>query len=277
MKTRTLNKKFIQSSQSEFSMAIEYIKRNILAAAELRFSFIMQVVGMMINNCSFLIIWIFFFKAFGKINGWNTLEVVALQGFVAIVYGLSFTFCTGVLQLPNVIQNGSFDSVLLTPRNLYLRILTLATQASSVGDMIYGFIVLGFYVVLAHMSFLQVLLLLSLILPAASMLVNFALVTSCIGFFVPDAEDLAKNAFELMFGPSMYPSGMYQGATRFIFLLVVPAIAIGGLPVEAIQSISFVKILVVWILAIVWTLIALFVLKQSVKKYESGNLTGARI
>lgn len=108
-------------------------------------------------------------------------------------------------------------------------------------------------------------------------LANFTLITSCICFFIPDSEQISTNAFEVMFGPSLYPSGVYQGALRFIFLFVLPTIAVAGLPVEAIKDLNFTKIVFVWALGIIWTLIALFVLNQGVKRYESGNLTGARI
>jgi uncharacterized membrane protein YciS (DUF1049 family) len=53
--------------------------------------------------------------------------------------------------------------------------------------------------------------------------------------------------------------------------------AIAGLPVEAVKNLDILKILFVWGLAVIWTVIALFILKQGIKRYESGNLTGARI
>lgn len=263
--------------KSELSMTREYVKSNILSAAELRTSFIMQIVGMAINNISLLAIWLLFFNAFGSINGWSGLEVMALQGFIAISFGFTFSFFSGVMELPKAVLNGSFDSVLLTPRNLYLRILTLATRTSSVGDMLYGFIVLIFYIVAAHLSLVQVVLFLLLLIPSVLILVNFALITSCICFYIPDSEQISNNAFEVMFGPSLYPSGVYQGAMRTIFLFVLPTIAVAGLPVEAVKDLNFLKIGFVWGVGILWTLIAFLVLKHGIRKYESGNLTGARV
>ena len=80
-----------------------------------------------------------------------------------------------------------------------------------------------------------------------------------------------------MFGPSIYPSGVYQGAMRIFFLFVLPSIAVAGLPVEILISFNFGNVVIVWFLAFVWSLIAALVLKQGVMRYESGNLTGARI
>ncbi len=263
--------------RSELKMTFNYIKGNIFSAAELRFSFVMQVVGMMLNNSAFLLIWIFFFQAFGEINGWTGKEVIALQGFLAITYGITFSLFSGVSELPTAIHNGAFDSILLTPRNLYLRILTLVTRTSAIGDILSGVVSLVVYFVIAQLSIFQILMLLLLLVPSTIVLTNFALICSCISFFIPDADELSKNVFEIMFGPSLYPSGVYQGATRVFFLFILPTMAIAGLPVEAVKYLDVPKILFVWGLAIVWTLIALFVLKQGIKRYESGNLTGARI
>lgn len=277
MQVRRLNYTLSQEIKSELKMAWEYIKGNISSAAELRLSFIMQVVGMMLNNTSLLAIWIFFFHAFGTINGWSGKEVLALQGFVAVAYGITFSLFSGASELPVAINNGAFDSILLTPRNLYLRILTIVTRTSALGDTLYGLILLVIYSIIAGLSIAQFGLLIFLLIPATLIIINFLLITSCIGFFIPDSEELSRNAFELMFGPSLYPSGVYQGAMRIFFLFVLPSIAISGLPVEAIKNFNLPSILIIWSLAGMWSLVTYFVLKQGVKRYESGNLTGARI
>lgn len=277
MKIRRLNYTLFEKIVSELKMTWIYIKGNLSSAAELRISFIMQVIGMVINDISFLLVWVFFFAAFGQINGWGGKEVIALQGFVAIAYGFTFSLFSGASELPTAIHNGAFDSILLTPRNLYLRILTLSTKTSAIGDILYGTILLSVYSIITSLSVYQIIFLLSLIIPIIFILTNFLLTTSCIGFFIPDSDELSKNVFEIMFGPSLYPSGVFQGALRVFFLFILPSIAIAGLPVEAIKNLNLSSILIIWGLAGFWTLVALLVLKQGIKKYESGNLTEARI
>lgn len=277
MKVRQVDKNLIGLVKSEALMSVEYIKHNITAAAELRISFIMQVIGMMLNDISFLIVWLVFIKAFGNVNSWGSAEVIALQGFVAIIYGFTFAFFAGVSELPNVINTGAFDGILLTPRNLYFRILTLVTTTSAIGDILYGIILFIVYIILGHLSLTQILLFSSLLIPATLITTNFALVTACIGFFIPDSQEVARYTFEIMFGPSLYPAGVFQGWMRFIFLYVIPTLAIAGLPIEAVKSLDIYKVVIIWILAIAWSFITFLVLYIGVRKYESGNLTGARI
>jgi ABC-2 type transport system permease protein len=274
---RTSQKTTLQKIYSELSVMGKYIRINLAAAAELRISFLMQVGGMIINNVSFVVVWLLFFNAFGTINGWSGKEVIGLQGFLALTFGIAFAFFNGSRDLELFINNGTFDSILLTPKNLYLRILTVTATTSAIGDMIFGILLSGIYAYMAHLSLTQVLLLVSLVPPVATILINFALITSCIGFYMPDSAQLSQDAFEIIFGPSMYPSGMYQGIVRFAFLVVIPSIAVGGLPVEAVANLDIFKVGIVWVLAVAWFLIALFVLRRGVRRYESANLTGARV
>jgi ABC-2 type transport system permease protein len=274
---RIIEHRGFKNISSEVKMALRYIKINIASAAELRSSFVMQIIGMMVNNITFLAVWWLFLGTFGAINGWTGKEAIALQGFVAIAFGLSFSLFSGVDELPHAINNGVFDSILLTPRNLYMRILTLTTRPSAIGDTLYGFILLVIYIFVAHQTLLQSILLISFVIPATIILTNFMLVASCIGFFLPDSAELSRFTFEILLGPSMYPAGLYQGATRFVFLFILPALAIGGLPVEAVKNLNPWNIALVWLLAILWASIAVWVLKKGVTRYESSNLTGARI
>ena len=274
---RIFQKTTFQEISSELSVMGRYIKINLVAAAELRLSFLMQVVGMIVNNVSFVVVWLLFFNAFGTINGWSGKEVIGLQGFLAVAFGIAFSFFAGSRDLDSFINNGTFDSILLTPRNLYLRILTATATTSAIGDAIFGIVLSGIYIYTAHLSLTQVFLLASLVPPVVTIFINFALITSCIGFYMPDSTQLSRDAFEIMLGPSLYPSGMYQGIIRFVFLVIVPSIAVGGLPIEAVANLDIFKVGIVWILAAAWFLIALFVLRHGVRRYESANLTGARV
>src|SRR3989344_1160398 len=72
----------------ELYFALYAIKKNIQSSAELRTSFLMNIVGMSINNTAFIILWGFFVKSVGVIGGWTVADIIGLQGFVAICFGI---------------------------------------------------------------------------------------------------------------------------------------------------------------------------------------------
>ena len=268
---------FLSRARTEAGIALTIIRTNIAAGMELRAAFALQIVGMMLNNTAFVVVWVYFFQAFGTINGWSATETIGMQGFSAFMFGIAFTFAGGSSYLPNLVDNGSFDSVLLSPRNLYIRILTSKVTISALGDIAFGVVLMGMYLFLAHVSFLQACIFLSILPAAALVMINVTFITALSAFVFPDASGFARNAFDVFFTPSMYPAALFQGALRFIFTFAIPSLVIAGIPIETIRDVRWQGVVLIWIMAFVWTFLAVKLLKIGLKKYESGNLTGARI
>jgi len=276
MKVRRFKRTFLKELAAEIKVARYIIYTNILSAVQLRFAFFLQAGGMIINNTAFLIAWLLFSNAFGSINGWGAQEIIALQGIVGLVYGICFTFFGGIDELASKVNNGSFDSLLLTPRSLYLRILTLTTKTSAIGDMIYGLLILIVFGIQTNITFSNTLILILAIIPACIIFVNFAFTAATVSFFIPDAHELSRSIFDILLTTAMYPGGTFQGIMRFIFMFIVPALFIGSIPVEIVTQFSLYNLLAIWIIALVWFLLARLALINGVKRYESGNMIGAR-
>ncbi len=265
------------SFREEIFFALEKIKTNIRAASELRASFALQILGMMLNNISFVVVWIFFFKAFGKVNGWTGIDVIGLQGILSLVFGITEAFTGGIFRLPETVNNGNFDSTLLSPRSLYFAILTNSTRISALGDIFFGVLMVIYYVVVIKFSFAQIGILISLLFPATAIIMNVSLTTSLISFVFTDSEKLSRNMFEAFFSPALYPSGLFHGALRTIFIFIIPSLPIAGLPIDIVKHFNIVQYVVVWSIAFLWFFLVQFLLKKAVRRYESGNLTGARV
>jgi ABC-2 type transport system permease protein len=255
----------------------EIIKKNFAAGMAMRAAFALQVLGMMINDTFFLVVWIFFFHIFGRVNGWSATEYLAMLGVNTAGFGIAMSLFYGSAMLPRMVDNGSFDSLLLSPRRLYFRVLTSALKMSAIGDFFFGLALVALYWYFSRASFGAIAELLSLIIPAAVIISNFSLFTSLIAFLLPDSFVISKSAFDVFLSPSLYPGGLFGGALRFIFIFIIPSLAIGGLPVESVMQADWKIYALVWILAIAWTIFTVWALSAAVKKYESGNLTGARV
>ncbi len=261
----------------EFRITIEIQRIHFAAAREIRSAFALQVIGMMINNVSLALVWIFFFEAFGNIQGWTSMEYIAMLAMSALAFGIALTFLNGSSVLPEYVYNGTLDQFLLCPRPLYLRILTSRIGVPSIGDIFFGLILLLIYWVWSQASLLTMVMLLSLAVPAAVIMSNISLATSLVSFFIPEAHLIAKNLFEIFMSPSLYPGGLFQGALRFVFIFIIPSLLVGGLPVEAAIAHNGWLYLFIWAMAAAWTALTLMLLGKAVKRYESGNLTGARV
>lgn len=256
----------------ELRFAIYAVKKNIQSSAELRTSFLMNVIGMAINNVSFIILWVFFVRSVGIIGGWTAIDIVGLQGFTALCYGLSFSFGGGVRRLPDYVANGSFDRFMLSPKNILVRVATSTFGTSGVGDIVFGATCLAIYGVLIHASVVQVLIMLLLVVLSTILFFSIVVAIYSISFLFSDANYVVSGIFELFFTPSLFHGGAFQGATRVFFMFVVPALLVGTIPVEVVRDLSMGKLAIVIVFTIVWAILAIKIFNRAIRRYESANL-----
>ena len=255
----------------EIRFAFYAIKKNIQSSAELRTSFLMNIVGMIINNSAFIILWVFFVKSVGVIGGWTAADIIGLQGFASICYGLVFSIGMGIRKLPDYVASGSFDRFMLSPKNILLRVSTSAFNASGVGDIVFGIICLITYGFLIQVNFYQILFILLLIILTTITFLSIVVVIFSVSFFFIDSDGVVNGLFELFMTPSLFHGGAFQGGMRFVFTFIVPSLLIGTLPVEAVKDISFGKLGLIAVLTFVWFIFSIKIFEKAIKKYESSN------
>ena len=255
----------------ELSFALYAIKKNIQSSAELRTSFLMNIVGMSVNNTAFIILWVFFVKSVGVIGGWTAADIIGLQGFVALCFGIVFSAGAGIRKLADYTASGAFDRFMLSPKNLLVRIATSTFGVSAIGDMVFGIVCLGIYAFLIHATIYQILLVVILVIISTIVFLAAAIAIYSTSFFFTDASSVTSSLFELFLTPSLFHGGAFQGVMRFIFTFAIPSLLIGALPVEIVRDISLEKLLLVSVLAVCWFAISIYIFNHAIKKYESSN------
>src|SRR3989338_8563596 len=126
----------------ELRFALYATKKNIQSNAELRTSFLANIVGMTINNSAFIIIWVFFVRSVGVINGWTAADIIGMLGFGTLCYGIVFSSAAGIRKLADYVASGAFDRFMLSPKNVLVRVATSTFGVSAIGDIIFGIVFL---------------------------------------------------------------------------------------------------------------------------------------
>ncbi len=256
---------------TELYFALYAIKKNMVSSAELRTSFLMNVIGMTINNTAFIFLWIFFVQSVGVINGWTSADIVGLQGFTALSYGIVFSTAMGIRKLPEYVASGAFDRFMLSPKNLLLRVATATFSPSAVGDVIFGFTCLIIYAALLHAGLLQILLGILLVLCSAIVFLACAIIIFSTSFYFTDAQNVSSGLFEIFLTPALFHGGAFQGVTRFVYTFLIPSLLIGALPVEIVRDVSLSGLSLVALLTTVWLFLAVIIFNKAVRRYESSN------
>jgi ABC-2 type transport system permease protein len=257
--------------KNEIKFAFYAIKKNIQSNAELRTSFLMNVFGMAINNIAFVFLWIYFVKSVGVIGGWTTYDIVALNGFAALSYGVIVSIFYGMKRLPEYVLSGSFDQFMLSPKNIILRIATAAFGPSALGDVLFGAICLGVYGFIMQITFLQIIYIFAFVVFGSIVFFSMSLIINSLSFYFIDATSIIDGVFQFFFTPTLFHGGAFHGLIRFFFTFVVPSLLIAAVPVETVKNLSFSKFIMIGALSLSWLFLGIFIFKRAVRKYESSN------
>src|SRR3989338_10419687 len=163
-------------------------KYNLKNAHALSHSFWIGVVSMMVNNLTFFIIWLLFMQATGPINGWTSLDVFGMLVVAMVAFGFSNSFFRGIVDLPQFVVRGIFDSTLLSPANTFLKIGGSSFSVTAYGDLIQGVIVSIIYGILAGFDIYTWLLYIVAIMFGCIIFICIRLLCSLVVFFIHDGE-----------------------------------------------------------------------------------------
>lgn len=256
---------------SELRFIYRAFRLNMQNAAELRTSFIMLAVGMMLTNSSFVIIWSLFANAAGELNGWTFVDVILLQGITSLCYGVFFTLCAGVGDLPKILLSGSFDKFLVTPKSVLVRLATSKLSPQAMGDILFALVCFVFYMWSVGFSLpLFGTLLLAVALACIAMF-GVSVAIFSVALYVYDGQNATDSLFQLFFSPAIMHGGAFAGWTRAFFTFGVPSLVVGTIPTELVDSFSWGELALVTSLAVLWCVLGVVVFYHGLRKYESGN------
>lgn len=255
-------------------LAFLNIRKNIKNEKELKSAFIISIVGMMLNNIAFLLLWYYFGKTVGELNGWKPIDIFGLYAFSTVSYGIVAGFLSGIFSIPTYISTATLDRYLLTPKNILLKIATSKISTSAFGDLLYGIICFIIFIVFRDLNVTQILFSILLMILTTIIFYSFCVVCMSISFYVMDGQNVSQGFYELFLNNSLYHGGAYVGILRFVFMFIIPSLLLGAIPVELVNNFTLDKLLIMIIFSIFWLVVSILFFNKSLKKYESNSLFG---
>ena len=255
-------------------LAGHYIRFNLSAGMAYSTSFIIQVAGMALNNSAFIIFWLVLFERIGgEIGGYGFADVMFLWALAAAGIGLGAVLFGNSFQVSRIIYTGELDVYLLQPKPVLPSLLMSRSMIAGWGDVAYGLIL---FAATQPLTVTSVLLFLLFSAALAAVSVAMRVLYHSLTFLVGNAEGFAGLASELVISFMLYPGSIFRGATLWILHSLIPVALVAYIPARIIRS--FDPLLLAVVLAADAALVALAFLafRLGLKRYESGNLIGAR-
>ncbi|EJQ32294.1 MULTISPECIES: ABC transporter permease [Bacillus] len=225
----------------------------------------------------FIVTLVFFnsiFDSFGNINGWNTNDIYLLIGTSELIKSLMFTlFINNLPYIPSLVNQGSLDQILFKPINSQFLVSLRKLDLGNLGNCLPAVLLISYALlqkgesvsIVNGFSFLG-LLFLGIIL---SYSLWFILMTLSIWLTkVEGMHELFLGTMTLL----RYPSSLYKGISRFVFLFVFPIVIVSNIPTYAlIGRLELNDIFVLMGYSIGFFIISIYFWKFALRYYNSAS------
>lgn len=251
-----------------------YLKFNLSAVMEYRVSFVMQTLGMAINNSAFIFFWWILFENVPQIGGYQFKDVMLLWALASTSFGITFVVFGKAGEITQLIIGGELDPFLLQPKDPLLNILCSKTRLSAWGDLVYGVVL---YLFVMGFNPLSLLLFVIFSLSASLILTSVLVIVHTCSFYFGDFQGVADLATEFMITFSIYPEGIFGGWMKYVFYTLLPVGFLVYIPARTLVTPNLPMLLMVLLASLVWMTVAYTFFYRGLKRYESGNMIVTRM
>jgi ABC-2 type transport system permease protein len=250
-----------------------YFRHNLMSAMAYRGAFLLQVVGMILNNSMLLFFWWILFSRLPTLQGWTMSQVMVLYALVAFGFGVANVVCGNAFLVARIIVRGELDYYLALPADPLVHLLVSRMSLSAWGDLLFG---LGVFVIAdpAWWRHLPLFLLLGLL--AGFVFVAFSVLVGSLAFWVGNADNLAAQAINALITFGIYPIEIFPGAVQWLLYTLIPAAFIGSMPAGLLSEFDAGRLALLVAVTAGLVLLARLVFQWGLRHYESGNLVIVR-
>lgn len=268
--------KFKQNLRHDAHMYWLSWRTQFRAATKLRGAFLLQIIGMIVNNLMLLVAWVFLFTRFGTINGWSGLDYMGMQGVSMLVFGLLLIFVSGFVELPRYVDQGTFDAYLTKPASILSQVASSTIEVAAIGDMLLGATLIIVYIFAAHVSLAAIGVFAIALAIALTLMFCFTLLPYLLAFYMFDSDKVARAAHLMFVDIGVYPTGVISGGLRTILLTAFPGLFAFVMPLNILRGLEWEYLFLGAAVAAFWLIVTMWLFKRSLRRYESANLVGAR-
>ncbi|MFI0898191.1 ABC transporter permease [Streptomyces sp. NPDC020983] len=211
---------------STVGVYLRLIRLQVRSQAQYRTGFLLSVAGtFLFTTLDFAAILVLFHNVH-SIGGWSAAEVSLLYASAALSYAITDMVLGSLDTLPQLVRDGTFDSLLMRPRSAFFQLLASDFMFRRCGRLLQAAIVLA---VLLCGGFLHVswtparaAVLLSAVFGGAVILGAVWVVGACISFLVDGAGEFVNTFSTGMQFLAQYPLDIYSSWLRRLVVFVVP-------------------------------------------------------
>jgi ABC-2 type transport system permease protein len=260
---------------NEIKFLLAVWKANLQSVMEYRVSFLSQVIGMVINDGIYFLIWVIFFDRFKSVRGSGVGDMAVTFGITACAFGLVSLLFGNAFNLGDIITKGRLDYYLSLPRPVLLHAVASRSIASGMGDMTYG--LLSYLIMSGSASLDGLMRFLLAVLLGAAVFAAFLMIIQSLSFWIGTTSYLSGIAVNAMTTFAIYPITLFDPGARLLLFTLVPAALMGAVPASFVRGFGWATLLELLVGAIGFLGLAIALFYIGLRRYESGSAVNVEV
>lgn len=244
---------------------------NLKLSLSMRLSFVITIFIVAVKHSFFLISWKYFFARYNILQGWNYSEMLLMYGIVSLSIGFVEVFFYGLREMPKMIETSQIDIFLLQPKNMLLNVAISKGDITALGEMVLGFLLMGFSGYLRYPTMLIIVAL------AILFIFSLYLYLSCLAFFMKNTTSFIRELYQSANLLMTQPSSSYHRLFKIFAVTLLPTAFVSFFPVEYMRTNLIKYLLFTSIGTFTFFSLASWLFKLGLKRYESSNIIAPRI
>jgi len=253
-------------------LILKYFSNHLKVSLEYKTSLILSIIAQGLVMLVELFTIDSLFRKFGLLDTYNINEL--LLGFSIVWLGFSLTemIFRGFDHFQNLIINGSFDLLLIRPRNIYLQIIgsdVCYEKTSRVLVSLFLFIYSSIKVIKTF-TILKLLTLISMVIGCVIIFLSIFIIGASFCFITIQGLEVVNIFTDGTRQLGQYPMGIYKKIVRIIFTYIIPLTLVNYYPIKYLNN-TTTNITYIFLpyLSIIFLIISILIFNQGIKKYNS--------
>ena len=202
----------------------DYLKLHLKSIMEYKLSFILSLISQIFVFFTYYFLIIALFQKFNNLQGYNIYEVLLTFSIIHFGFSMNETFARGIDQFDALIIDGSFDRLLLRPRNILLQVVGYQIDYTKLARVIQSIIIMIVALIKLDInwSILKVITLLLMLMSSIAIFFGIFLLAASYCFMTVQGLEVRNVFTDGGKNTAQYPIGIFNKYFVKIFTYIIP-------------------------------------------------------
>lgn len=203
---------------------LKYFSIQLKSVMQYKTSFFLTSIGQCLTTFFSFLSMYFLFTRFGSIKNYSFNEVLLCFSTIFMSFALAECFGRGFDAFPSIISDGSFDRILVRPRNEVLQVLGTKIELTRIGRLIEALIVFIYSLKTCGVYFSpdKIFTLILMIIGGTFLFFGLFIISAVICFFTIESLEIINIFTDGGRELAQYPLDIYKNFVLKFFTYIIP-------------------------------------------------------